>query len=108
MDKDDLDRLVAEGRRVEESAKWSGQNQFEQAKLWRVKNYLVGIPATALGAVAGAATLATTVGRFWAGIAMLTATALTAIMTTWLYSKMHVYSVRSDCINASTRRATKH
>lgn len=87
MDKGDFEHLLAEGRRVEESAKWSGQNQFEQAKLWRGKNYFVGVPATALGAVAGAATLATTVGRFWAGIAMLTATALTAIMTTLNLSK---------------------
>jgi hypothetical protein len=82
MDKADLDQLINEGRNIEEAAKWSSQIQFEQAKLWRGKNYIAGIPATALGAVAGAATLGTTVGRFWAGIAMLTATSLTAIMTT--------------------------
>jgi hypothetical protein len=82
MDKADRDRLHAEGRRIEQSAMWSSQNQFEQAKIWRGSNYLIGVPSTALGAVAGVATLATTIGRFWAGIAMLLATSLTAIMTT--------------------------
>ncbi len=81
MDESDFKRLLAEGRRVEESAKWSGQNQFEQAKIWRGSNYIIGLPSTGLGAVAGAATLATAIGRFWAGLAMLVAAALTAIMT---------------------------
>lgn len=81
MDKADSERLLTEGRRVEESAKWSSQNQFEQAKIWRGSNYIIGVPSTGLGAVAGAATLATTFGRFWAGLAMLAAASLTAIMT---------------------------
>ncbi len=82
MDKADYARLLTEGRRIEESAKWSGQNQFEQAKIWRGSNYIIGVPSAVLGAIAGAATLATTVGRLWAGIAMLASAALTAIMTT--------------------------
>ena len=82
MDKPDFERLETESQRIEESAKWSGQIQFEQAKIWRGSNYLIGIPATAIGAIAGAATLATTVGRVWAGVAVLVASALTAIMTT--------------------------
>lgn len=81
MDKPDFERLMAEGRRIEESAMWSGQNQFEQAKIWRGFNYIIGIPSTTLGAIAGATTLATTVGRLWAGLAMLVAAALAAIMT---------------------------
>lgn len=81
MDKPDFKRLMAEGRRIEESAMWSGQNQFEQAKIWRGSNYIIGIPSTTLGAIAGATTLATTVGRLWAGLAMLVAAALAAIMT---------------------------
>lgn len=82
MDKQDYENLLAEGRRVEESAKWSAQIQFEQAKRWRGTNHLIGVPSAAIGAVAGATTLATTVGRVWAGAAMLVASSLTAVMTT--------------------------
>jgi hypothetical protein len=81
MDEQEQRRLLTEGRRVEESATWSAQNQFEQAKIWRGLNYLIGVPATALAAIAGAFTLATTVGRFWAGLAALAAASLSAIMT---------------------------
>lgn len=82
MDKKDFDNLLAEGQRVEESAKWSAQIQFEQAKRWRGTNHMIGIPSAAIGAIAGASTLATTVGRIWAGMAMLIASALTAVLTT--------------------------
>src|SRR5215475_4018557 len=81
MDKADFERLLAEGRRVEESAMRSAQNQFEQAKIWRGSNYVIGVPATLLAGAAGATALASTVGRIWAGVAALAAASLSAVMT---------------------------
>src|SRR6266511_2461054 len=52
MDEQQIKKLVTEAKRVEESAKWSGQGQFEQAKIWRGSNYALGVPATALAAAA--------------------------------------------------------
>jgi hypothetical protein len=81
MDDEQIEKLATEARRVEESAKWSGQGQFEQAKIWRGSNYALGVPSAALAAVAGAAGLASTAGRYWAGVAALTAAAFGAVMT---------------------------
>ncbi len=81
MDEQQIKKLVTEAKRVEESAKWSGQGQFEQAKIWRGSNYALGVPATALAAVAGAASLASTAGRYWAGATALAAAAFGAVMT---------------------------
>lgn len=68
--------------RLEESALYSAQNQFELAKQWRGVNLLLGLPASSLAAVSGATALASTAGRFWAGILALAAAALGAILTT--------------------------
>ncbi|MFD8395553.1 SLATT domain-containing protein [Streptomyces sp. NPDC059680] len=81
MDNQQRDQLSKEAKRVEESAMWSGQGQFEQAKIWRGTNLSLGTPATALAAIAGAATLASTAGRYWAAVAALSAAALSAVMT---------------------------
>ncbi|GAA4377279.1 hypothetical protein GCM10023088_36960 [Actinomadura verrucosospora] len=81
MDDADFKRLLSEGRRVEESAMWSGQNQFEQAKIWRGLNYIIGIPATGLAAIAGAVALMTALGRAWAALAALAAASLSAVLT---------------------------
>jgi hypothetical protein len=81
MDEADSKQLLVEGRRVEESAKYSAQNQFEQAKIWRGLNYIIGVPATGLAAVAGAVALMTAVGRIWAALAALTAASLSAVLT---------------------------
>src|SRR6266511_1073612 len=58
MDEQQIKKLVTEAKRVEESGKWSGQGQFEQAKIWRGSNYALGVPGAALAAIAGAAELA--------------------------------------------------
>ncbi len=58
--RDELDRL-------EESAMFSSQAQFEQAKHWRRVNYVLGIPATGLAAANGGTELATATNHFAAG-----------------------------------------
>lgn len=69
-------------QRLEESAMYSAQNQFEQAKQWRGVNLLLGVPASVLAALSGATALASTAGRLWAGILALAAAALGAVLTT--------------------------
>jgi hypothetical protein len=69
-------------QRVEESARFSAQSQFEQAKQWRALNLLLGIPASVLAALSGAATLAETAGRLPAGVLALAAAAFGATLTT--------------------------
>ncbi len=68
--------------RIEESAMFSAQAQFEQAKYWRTVNLILGVPAGVLAAVAGATALASTTGRVAAGIVALVAAGLSAITTT--------------------------
>jgi hypothetical protein len=78
----DTDNISIEFSRIEESAEFSSQAQFEQAKLWRGINLLLGVPAAALAAVAGATALASTSGRVAAGIIALVAAGLGAVVTT--------------------------
>jgi hypothetical protein len=68
--------------RIEESATFSAQAQFEQAKYWRAVNLILGVPAAVLAAVAGATALASTTGRVPAGVIALVAAGLSAITTT--------------------------
>jgi hypothetical protein len=68
--------------RIEEGATYSAQSQFEQAKLWRGTNLVLGVPAAALAGVAGATALASTTGRVTAGILALCAAGFGAVMTT--------------------------
>ena len=68
--------------RVEESARWSAQMQFEATKLWRGVNLALGIPTSVLAALAGATALATSTGRLAAGIVALGAAGLGAVLTT--------------------------
>lgn len=67
--------------RLEESAMWSAQGQLEQARRWRILNFLLGIPGTALAAVAGTAALLTATGRAWAGALALAAAVFSAVLT---------------------------
>jgi len=62
---DDQQRKAIEDEllRIEEGATYSSQSQFEQAKLWRGTNLVLGVPAAALAGVAGATALASTTGR---------------------------------------------
>jgi hypothetical protein len=64
---------------VEEGTKWSAQGQFEQAKLWRAAHLILGVPAAALAAIAGATALASTTGRVAAGIIALVSAGLSAV-----------------------------
>jgi len=74
--------IEVELQRIEESAKYSAQIQFEQTKQWRGINLVLGIPASVLAAVAGATALAATAGAFWSGVMALAAAAFGAILTT--------------------------
>jgi hypothetical protein len=74
--------LAEEFGRLEESALYSAQNQFEQAKQWRSVNLILGVPASVLAAMSGATALASTAGRFWAGLLALGAAAFGAVLTT--------------------------
>lgn len=71
--------IKAELQRIEESATYSAQGQFEQAKLWRGLNLAIGAPAAALAGIAGATALASTSGRIAAGIIALVAAGLGAV-----------------------------
>ena len=79
--------IVDEAKRVHEAAMWSSQSQFEQAKIWSKRNTLLGVPSTGLAAVAGVAGLADLLGNVWTGALAITASFLTAILTTLNYSK---------------------
>jgi hypothetical protein len=70
------------GERLEESAMYGAQMQFEQTKHWRGVNLGLGLPASVLAAVSGATALAVTTGRIVAGILALTSAAFGAILTT--------------------------
>ncbi len=60
---------------------FSAQGQFEQAKMWRGINLILGVPASVLAAIAGAAALANTAGRTVAGVLALVSAGLGAILT---------------------------
>jgi hypothetical protein len=74
--------IEVELRRLEESAMYSAQGQFEQTKLWRTVNYVLGIPASVLAGAAGATALAATAGRVTAGILAIVAAGFGAVLTT--------------------------
>ncbi len=76
-----ISEISKELERIEESAKYSSQCQFEQAKFWRGVNLAIGAPASALAALAGATALANTGGRVAAGVIALAAAGLGAIAT---------------------------
>ncbi|WP_369028999.1 SLATT domain-containing protein [Streptomyces adonidis] len=79
----DSHRAIAEeAERIHESALFSAQGQFEQAKLWRLINLIIGVPAAILGAIAGGTSLAGSEWGNWPGYLALTAAALTATLTT--------------------------
>lgn len=74
--------IEAEFRRIEESAMYSAQCQFEETKRWRAVNLLLGIPATLLAAVAGTTALIDSAGATAAGILALLSSGLGAVLTT--------------------------
>ncbi|MEV6107111.1 SLATT domain-containing protein [Streptomyces sp. NPDC051940] len=74
--------LAAEFQRLEESAMYSAQSQFEEAKRWRALHWLLGVPATLLAAIAGTTALAESTGSTAAGILALASAGLGAVLTT--------------------------
>lgn len=82
QEEDRLQAIADELERVEESAKFAAQSQFEETKRWRGVNLWLGIPASTLAAAAGASVLATQEGRLLAGFAALAGAAFGAILTT--------------------------
>jgi hypothetical protein len=74
--------IGAELRRIEESAMYSAQCQFEETKRWRAVHLLLGVPATLLAAVAGTTALVDSTGRTAAGILALISSGLGAVLTT--------------------------
>lgn len=77
----ELQTVADEADRIHQSALYSAQGQFEQAKLWRLLNLILGVPAAALAAVSGGTGLA---GRGGAvpGILALIAAGFGATLTT--------------------------
>ena len=55
---DELNPIANELDRLHESVVWSGQGQFEQMKLWRMGNIVLGMPAAVLAAISGGTGLA--------------------------------------------------
>ncbi|MCA1604373.1 MAG: SLATT domain-containing protein [Acidobacteria bacterium] len=78
---DELQPIAAEADRIYESALYSAQGQFEQAKLWRLLNLALGVPAAALAAVSGGTGLAGK-GSTVPGVLALLAAAFGATLTT--------------------------
>ena len=71
--------LSKEAERIEEDSIHSAKGHFNSADIWRYRHYSMGIPATVLGALAGAAIV-----KDWpiaASLLSLTATILTALVT---------------------------
>jgi hypothetical protein len=53
-----LQAMAEEISRIHENVLWSAQGQFEQMKLWRAMNAVLGVPAAVLAAISGGTGLA--------------------------------------------------
>ncbi|WP_084436729.1 SLATT domain-containing protein [Aldersonia kunmingensis] len=86
----ELRDIGAEALRIHESAVYSSQSQFEQAKIWRALNIWLGAPAAVAAALAASAILGGTEqtlvfgikGDLLAGLLALLSAALSSILTT--------------------------
>lgn len=74
--------LKDELSRIEESATYSAQGQFETAKAWRAANNWLGGLAAVAATIAGSAALASESLRVLAGVLSLIAAAIGAVITT--------------------------
>jgi hypothetical protein len=90
--------IEAELKRLEESATYSSQAQFEQMKQWRGVNLGLGLPASLLAAASGATALAATAGRITAGFLAIAAAGFGAILTT--VNASHHMNQASSAANA--------
>jgi hypothetical protein len=68
-----------EAENVKEDCKYSSKSHFNAADTWMRRNYWIGVPATVLGALAGAAIIKQ--HQELAGLLSLGATILTGLMT---------------------------
>lgn len=98
----DIVPIGNEALRIHESAQYSAQSQFEQAKIWRGINLWLGAPSAVLAALGGSAVLSS--GN-WSilgisssvigGVLALAAAALAAILTTVNASRRQTQSQSS-------------
>ena len=78
-----------EARRLEESAMYSAQGQFERAKFWRAFNLSLGVGAAILAAVAGVVGLASDSARILSGVLALVAAGIVSVLTTVNADRRH-------------------
>ncbi len=71
--------LCKEAERLEEDALYSSKGHFNAEDTWVRRNYWLGVPATAIGAIAGAALVKSQ--PEWASALTLLASLLTGLMT---------------------------
>lgn len=74
-----ISALRREAERLEEDALYSSKGHFNAEDTWVRRNYWLGVPATALGAIAGAALIKSQ--PEWATAFTLLASLLTGLMT---------------------------
>lgn len=98
----DVVPIGQEALRIHESAQYSAQSQFEQAKIWRTINLWLGAPAAVLAALGGSAVLGSESWSIWGlsnsllgGVLALAAATLTAILTTVNASRRQTQSQSS-------------
>lgn len=78
-DQSKIAALRREAVRLEEDATYSSKGHFNAEDTWVRRNYWLGVPATALGAIAGATLIKSQ--PEWASAFMLLASLLTGLMT---------------------------
>jgi parvulin-like peptidyl-prolyl isomerase len=78
-----------EAHRLEESAEYSAQGQFERAKFWRGLNLTLGVGAAFLAAVAGVVGLASDSARILSGVLALIAAGIVSVLTTLNADRRH-------------------
>ncbi|HEX8182607.1 MAG TPA: SLATT domain-containing protein [Candidatus Saccharimonadales bacterium] len=71
--------MKKEAKRVEESAKYSAQTQFEYSKTWRSVDRWISAIAALIAAISGAGGLADVIPGKWAGLITLISAGLSAI-----------------------------
>jgi hypothetical protein len=74
--------IAGEIARLHENVLWSAQGQFEQMKLWRAMNAVLGVPAAVLAAVSGGTGLAADKPTATPAILALIAAGFGAALTT--------------------------
>jgi hypothetical protein len=98
--------IAAEADRIHESALWSSQGQFEQAKFWRLITLMFGVPAAVLAAISGGTSLSGHLGP-WAGVLALVAAACSAVMTTVNASRRMTHAQASANAYLQLQTATR-